>query len=86
MDAKISEPAPKQLLLSSAAELTPILLAANRPDHARPLSRAVRIVRRRDDGPVLECPKEVFLPGFPQTKRLFPVSLWRHSFTGKDAG
>jgi hypothetical protein len=38
---KISDLRPTQLLLSLlsfAAELTPILLVANRPDHARPLS------------------------------------------------
>ena len=43
-----------RLPLSSAAELFPILLAANRLGHARPLFRAIRIVRRRADGLALE--------------------------------
>ena len=45
-----------------------ILLAANPPDHARPLSRAVRIVRRRDDEPALECQRKIRRHGFPWTK------------------
>src|SRR6478672_13833040 len=79
-----AHPRSTQLLLSSAAERTPILLAANRPDHARALSRAVRIVRRRDDEPALECQREIRLHGFAWAKSPFANSLWCHSLVGKN--
>ena len=53
-----------RLRLSSAAELFPILLAANRLGHARPLFRAIRIVRRRADGLALERQPWISVPAF----------------------
>lgn len=37
---------------------------------------AVRIVQRRDDGPALECQREILLHGIPWAKSVFADSSW----------
>jgi|SRR5580765_6987086 hypothetical protein len=80
---KISSLRSTQLQLSSAAELTRILLAANRSDHARLLSRAVRIIQTHGERFALEGQQEILWHGFLWAKSEFAESL-RVFPTGKE--